>query len=142
MGVLTAIKTHFLFVQEDFGFSIRNVHPLGLTFTSSQVHLNLAYARAPYLSCSFGPEIVPANDFWVDDLLFMNGDERYKSLPENLDLKTEEDVNTWFSFLAQIFRQYGEPVLRDKPGVFARLSDAQSDRDAELIREAQHKSDG
>jgi len=44
LGILTAIKTHFTFVQKDFDFSTKNVHPLGLTLISSKVHLNLAYA--------------------------------------------------------------------------------------------------
>ena len=50
----------------------------------------------------------------------MNGDDRYKSLPENLDLNTEEDVDAWIAFLADIFNRYGEPVFRDQPGIFAR----------------------
>jgi hypothetical protein len=139
LGVLTAIKTHFLFVEKEYNFSVKNVNPLGLTFTSSRVHLKLAYAHKPYLSCSFGPEVVPVSDFWVDDLLFMNSDERYKALPENLDLDTEKDVDAWFIFLAEIFKRYGEPVLRGEPGVFARLATAQSERDTELIREAEQK---
>lgn len=139
LGTLTAIRKHFSFVEE-CGFAIRDLKPTGLIFFSEHVHLDLAYARAPYLSCSFGREGGSDDNFWVDDLLFMHGDERYRSLPRNLQLNTEDEVDAWFCFLGEIFRQYGEPIIKDEPGVFLQLAAAQLTKDAEIIRKSEQAS--
>ena len=42
----------------------------------------LALMRQPALSCLFGQESQPRKHFWVEDLLCMRGDQRYRALRE------------------------------------------------------------
>jgi len=46
-------------------------------------------------------------------------------------LTDEAAVDAWLQFLSSVLRQYGEQLLRGAPGAFARLAEAQSQRDAE-----------
>ncbi len=65
----------------------------------------------------------------------MYGDRRYRTLPEDLGLDTEEDVERWFTFLSGIFRQYGHDVLTNRPGIFEELAKAQEQRGREYTQE-------
>jgi hypothetical protein len=65
----------------------------------------------------------------------MRGDQRYKALPQKLKLESEEDVKEWFEFLAEIWKRHGADVLANRPGVFDRLTEAQTQRDQEYTRE-------
>jgi hypothetical protein len=142
LGVLRVIREHFQFLQTDYDFSIIDTQPTGLRFSSGAVYLRLEHAKDHTLSCVFGPETEPRESFWIDDLLFMNGDTRYRNLPQELRLDTEEEVENWFAFLADVFKQYGHPVLSDEPGIFTRLAQAQAERDAEYVRDMNRKFGG
>jgi len=139
LGVWKVIRKHFHFLQTDYKFSIVDMQPTRVHFSSGAVYLQLECIENPTLSCSFGPETEPRETFWINDLLFMNGDTRYRNLPEELRLDTEEEVENWFAFLADVFKQYGHPVLSNDPGIFARLTEAQAERDAEYAREMNRK---
>ena len=95
--------------------------------------LKLEYSKTPPLSCSFGPESKDGKEFWIGDLLFMYEDRRYRELPQSLVLDTETDVESWFRFIADVFKQYGREVLSNRPGIFDRLAQAQAQRDAEFV---------
>jgi hypothetical protein len=139
LGVLKVIDQYFDFLWAQYNFSIADKQPTGVSFSSGAVYLKLECIENPSLSCSFGPECEPRQTFWIDDLLFLNGDARYRSLPKELHLRTEEEVRSWFTFLAGIFKQYGQAVLSNKPGIFARLATAQMKRDAEYAEEMNRK---
>jgi hypothetical protein len=72
-------------------------------------------------------------EFWIDDLLFIYEDRRYRELPQSLVLDTETDVESWFRLIADVFKHYGREVLSNRPGIFDRLAQAQAQRDAEFV---------
>jgi len=135
LGVLKVIRQTFGFLETDYGFTVTTEEPLGMRFSSGEVYLELGYATAPSLSCLFSQESQPRKHFWVEDLLYMRGDQRYRALPEKLKLESEEDVKGWFEFLAGIWKQYGLDVLTNRPGIFDRLAQAQAQREEEYTRE-------
>jgi hypothetical protein len=135
LGILKVIRQTFGFLETDYGFTAIAEGPLGMRFSSGTVYLELGFGAAPSLTCSFGQESQPKKNFWVEDLLYMQGDQRYKALPQELKLESEEDVKGWFEFLAEIWKQYGYDVLADRPGIFDRLNQAQAQRDEEYTRE-------
>jgi hypothetical protein len=141
LSVLRIIREHFHFLQTDYGFSIVDKQPTGVRLSSGAIYLKLQHAKDPTLSCSFGPETDPQQCFWINDLLFMNRDPRYRTLPEELHLETEANTENWFAFLAAVFKQYGHPVLSNEPGIFIRLAQAQAERDAEYVQEMKRKFD-
>jgi hypothetical protein len=133
MGALKAIREHFGFLGTDYGFEITDEQPTGIRFSSGAVSLKLEYSKNPSLSCSFGPESKDGKEFGIDDLLFMYGDRRYRELPQSLVLDKEADVDSWFQFIADVFQQHGSEVLSNRPGIFDRLMQAQTQRDAEFV---------
>lgn len=120
-------------MRTEYGFAVTDEQPTGVRFSSGAVYVKLECSNNPSLSCSFGPETRKGTAFWIDDLLFLCGDSRYRTLPQSLKLDTEVDVESWFRFVADVFRQYGHAVLSNQPGVFARLERAQAERDAEYV---------
>jgi hypothetical protein len=141
LGTLKFIAKYFSFLQTEYNFAIVDKQPTGVRFSSRAVHLKLECIENPHLSCSFGPEADPKETFWINDLLFMNGDPRYRTLPEELQLDTEVQVDGWFAFLGGVFRQYGQPVLGNEPEIFQRLARAQAERDHEYVEEMNRKFD-
>ena len=139
LGVLRVIRELFQFLQTEYSFAIIDTQPTGIRFSSGTVYLRLECIESLTLSCSFGPEALPQQVFWINDLLFMNEDPTYRTLPAELSLDTEEKVENWFAFLAGVFKQYGDPVLSNQPGIFSRLAKAQSERDAEYVQEMNRK---
>jgi len=133
LGTLKAIREHFGFLRTEYGFEITDEQPMGVRFSSGAVFLNLEYSMNLSLSCSFGPDSEAGKEFGIDDLLFMFGDRRYRELPQSLVLNTESDVERWFRFIADVFKQYGREVLSNQPGIFDRLAQAQALRDAEFV---------
>jgi hypothetical protein len=134
LGILRIIREQFGFVQTDYGFALLKKEPIGGRLSSRAVYLELQWAKKHNSSCSFGPESNPKESFGIDDLLFMYGDQRYRTLPDELGLNTESDVERWFTFLASIFKQYGHDVLSNRPGIFAELAKAQAQRDHEYTQ--------
>jgi hypothetical protein len=133
LGTLRVIRREFAFLSE-FGFRVMREEPTGIFFSSSTVYLNLEFATTPDLSCGFGPES-PRKTFWIDDLLYMVHDSRYRTIPRELNLNTEAKVQEWFVFLAGVFKRYGKDVLANRPGIFEELEQAQSQRDREYTQE-------
>jgi hypothetical protein len=136
LGILRVIRQQFGFLEMDYGFRVTHQKPTGLRFSSDTVYVDLAWAKKyASSSCSFGAETNAKQSFWIEDLLFMYGDQRYRTLPEDLGLDTEDDVERWFTFLASIFKQYGHDVLSNQPGIFDKLAKAQAERDREYTQE-------
>jgi hypothetical protein len=133
LGVLKAIREYFGFLRTEYHFEITDEQPMGIRFSSGAVYLKLEYSKNPPLSCSFGPESKDGKEFGIDDLLYMYGDGRYRELPQSLVLDTETDVESWFRFIADVFKRYGRDVLSNQPGIFDRLLQAQTQRDAEFV---------
>lgn len=133
LGALRVIRNEFAFLSE-FGFRVMREEPTGIFFSSGSVYVNLECATTPDLSCGFGPES-PRKTFWIDDLLYMVHDSRYRTIPRELNLDTEAKVQEWFGFLAGIFKRYGRDVLTNRPGIFEELEQAQSQRDREYTQE-------
>jgi len=125
----------FRFVEESYGFKVVASQPILLRYSSGVVYLNLECSKNTSISCSFGPEVNPHKSFWIDDLLFMYSDARYRSIPQTIDLSTSKEVEEWFGFVAEILRQHGHSLFSDEPGIFDRLERAQDRRDTEYISE-------
>jgi len=141
LGFVKIVRSLFQFV-ELYGFEVVDWQPTALRYSSAGVHLTLEWSPAPSISCCFGPEGKPPRDFWIDDLLYINGDRRYRSIPQRLDLGSSKNIEEWFSFVADVLKQYGTGVLRNESGIFARLERAQHDRDAEYTAEMDRKYGG
>jgi hypothetical protein len=131
LGFLRIVRGCFSFLQVDYGFSITDEQPTSARFSTDAVYVKLEYSHDPWSSCLFGPESPETKHFSIADLLFLNHDERYRSLPQKIALASESEVETWLKFLADVFRQYGRAALSNEPGVFERLAKAQSARDEE-----------
>jgi hypothetical protein len=140
LGFLKTVHESFSFLKAEYNFSVVDTQPTSVRFSSGKVLLNLECIENVLLSCSFGPETDRSSTFWIQDLLYMNGDSRYRTLPDPLSLKTPGEVNGWFAFVASVFKQYGRPVLCDQPGIFDRLARAQVGRDQEYIDKMNVKS--
>jgi hypothetical protein len=100
-----------------------------MRLASRAVTIELGWATQATLSFSLSR--AGRCDFWIEDLLYLYEDQRYRSVPQAIQLNTESDVDEWFQFIASVLRQYGDALLRDKPGAFDRLAEAQTQRDAE-----------
>lgn len=135
LGILRIIREKFGFLQTDYGFALLKEEPIGVRFSSGEVYLELKWAKKHNSSCSFGPESNLKKSYGIDDLLFMFGDKRYRTLPEDLALNTESDIENWFKFLADVFKQYGHDVLSNRAGIFEKLTKAQAQRDREYTQE-------
>jgi len=131
LGVLKTIRKHFGWLLEQNGFTIADEQPTGVCLTCGPVFLELAWATQSSLSFSLTRDKVI--HFWLEDLLFLHGDDRYRTVPSSLDLKTELDVESWFSFVSGVLRKYGQDLLTDQAEAWSRLAAAQSKRDAEYI---------
>jgi hypothetical protein len=131
LGFLRIARECFQFLLADFDFLVAEEQPTELKFSSGKVYLELAYSSDPWMSCRFGPESSRQGHFWIHDLLYMQGDQRYRTLPEKIAMSSETEVREWFRFIADVFKQYGREVLGDQPGIFDRLGQAQAQRDAE-----------
>jgi hypothetical protein len=86
------------------------------------------------MSCSFGA-VVTQKVFWIEDLLYLFGDERYRTIQQQIDLETESKVDSWFTFVASLFRQYGHAILNNSSEALEALARAQIKRDAEYAEE-------
>lgn len=135
LGVLRIIRENFTFLETDYGFSVTSKTPTEARLSSGAVYLELGWGTTPDLSCSFGLESEPHKHFWIDDLLYLYGDQRYRTLPRDLHLDSENEVKNWIEFLAGVWRKYGHDVLANHPGTFDRLAQAQKRRDEEYTRE-------
>ena len=131
LGVLRVLRQYFGFLRTEYGFAVADEQPTGVRFSSGAVYLRLEYSNYSRLSCAFGSAARKEAHFWIDDLLFLYRDSRYRTLPQSLKLDTTEDIERWFRFVAEVFRQYGHDLLSDQPGIFDRLEGAQAERDAE-----------
>jgi hypothetical protein len=132
LGFLSVAIKHFHFLQIDYGFSVTGQQPTSIRFSSGAVYVELEHSINPWLSCRFGPESAGREHFFsISDLLFLNHDDRYRTLPEKLTVSTEGEVESWLKFLADAFRQYGHDVLNNEPGALERLAKAQAERDEE-----------
>ena len=130
LGVLRLARSHFDFLFDEYGFTIADQQPTGLVLTRGDVVIEVGCAT--HSSQSFSIRRGDLGDFWIEDLLYLNQDQRSESVPQHLELTDEAAVDVWFQFLSSVLRQYGELLLTGEPGAFARLEEAQSQRDAEF----------
>lgn len=142
LGFLKIVREQFAFLRSEFGLLIVDEQPTSIQFSSSAIHLQLAHSTCQSLSCVFGSNDSPSKSYWLDDLLYLSHDESYKSLPERLDLNTRAEVERWLVYVSGVLKRYGEPVFRNEPGIFEKLQQAQSERDAEIAREMERLHGG
>lgn len=128
LGVFRAIRKHFAFLFEQYGFAVNDEQPTGVCLKSGSVSLELKCATASSLSFALTKDNL--RHFWLEDLLYLHHDQRFESVPFSLDLRTEGDVESWFEFVAGVLKEYGRDVLTDQPGAWEQLVQAQSERDA------------
>jgi hypothetical protein len=129
LGVLKVIRDRFGFLIDQYEFAVTDEEPTTMRLTRGAVVVELGCATQSSLSFSMSRDDL--GHFWIEDLLYLNGDRRYESVPQAIHLNTEADVDDWFQFISDVLRQYGDELLRDNPGAFDRLAHAQSQRDAE-----------
>lgn len=132
LGFLAVVKSEFKFLQDNYAFRIRVQEPTCIRYSSDSVYIEFQSSMDPILSCSFGPDDDRNLSYWVDDLLYLYGDERYRFIRKTPPLRTRDEVHAWFLSLADIWKQYGDEVLTNSPEVFERLAVAQASRDEEL----------
>lgn len=135
LGFLRMTRELFSFLRTEFHFREVETEPTSIRFTSGYVSIELQGSLDPWSSCSFGLETNSPKGFWIHDLLYLNHDDRYQSLPKRLDMRVPADIEEWFGFLAGVFKQYGTPVFEKRPGIFEALAEAQAERDAVYARD-------
>ena len=133
LGVLKAIRDDFGFLQDEYGFRVVDEQPNGMKFASDSVYIHLQHAKKSSLSCSFG-RARERSSFYLEDLLYMHGDERYRAVPDEPALDTEAAVARWFAFVAEVLRTFGGGVLRGEDTAYTRLAEAQKQRDKEYVQ--------
>jgi len=140
LGVLRIIRSRFDFLFEHYRFTVAREKPTGMRLVSGPVAVEIEWATQAYLSFSIQRD--GSGDFWIDDLLYLHGGQRYLTVPQAIELSTEADVDAWFRFIAGVLREYGDEQLRDERGAFERLAHAQARRDAEYaaMMDAKHGS--
>jgi hypothetical protein len=131
LEVLRAIGEHFAFLQDEYGFRITGEEPTGVKMSSGAVSVDVHWATQSFLSFSISDQ--DGNSFWIEDFLYLYRDDRYRTVPQALELATENDVNSWFQWLSEILRNYGNDALANRPGTFDQLAKAQLERDAEFV---------
>lgn len=135
LNFLTIAREKFGFLQTDYGFAIASEEPIRIRFSSDEVYVQVEWAKNYSSSCSFGCESNPNRSFRIDDLLYLYGDSRYKSLPETLVLDSQNAIAQWVEFLASVFRQYGHELLSGRLGICDEFAEAQEARDKEYTQE-------
>jgi hypothetical protein len=132
LGFLTEVKREFTFLRDNYGFQIRSQRPTCIRYSSGAVYVEFDVPGNPVLSCQFGPDNGDRAPYWMDDLLYLHDDPRYRMIPRRISaLHTRDEVRRWVTFFGDIWRQYGDEVLKNSPGVFERLAAAQKMRDKE-----------
>ena len=96
LGFLKIVRQYFGFLQTDYNFSIVDEQPTLVRFSSGTLYVRLKYSNDSWDSCLFGPQLPEKLHFSIYDLLFLNHDERYRTLPRKLAMNTEREVETWF----------------------------------------------
>lgn len=132
LGFLRVTRQQFGFLQSQHGFDVVDEEPTSIRFASGQVYVELDCTNDPRFSCVFGLEPKPERDLLLCDLLFLNGDQRYLDFREDVELETKAAVESWFTFVATIFKQFGKDVIANTPGVFGLLREAHDRREQEL----------
>ncbi|HVY21720.1 MAG TPA: hypothetical protein VG962_00015 [Steroidobacteraceae bacterium] len=134
MGILNILKDKFGFLVSKYGFHIVDKNPMGMTYSSGAVWIDLKAGSRPSSCCTFGPGSEYSNVgelFWIEDLLYLAGDGQYEELENDIEIGTENKLRNHFSSLAEYWIKYGHDVLINKPGIFDLLASAQSARDAQ-----------
>jgi hypothetical protein len=134
LGFLRIVRDRFRFLMTEYGFGVASETPASIELSSGDVYVSLACAGDAAGSFHFGPAGDRRTCFWLGDLLFLYGDERYRMFPEELHLATPAEVDRWFSRVAEILKRYGHDVLTNQRDIFRRLADAQRQRDLEYAR--------
>jgi len=129
LGVLRVVREQFRWLFDQYGFTIKEEEPTGACLASGRVSIELKWATASSLSFALTND--NTRHFWLEDLLYLHRDSRYSTVPNSLSLRTGEDVESWFRFVSSVLQQYGPELLTDQAGSWERLSQAQSQRDAE-----------
>jgi len=138
-GFVKLVHETFKFLRTEYGFDVVSEEPTRVRYSSAEVYVALAWAKNVSSSCTFG-QAPDRSSFWIDDLLFLYHDQRYKSLPQALSLDSESAIAEWVEFLASVFRQYGHAVLINRPGIFEELAAAQKARDADYAAEMDRRN--
>lgn len=136
LDFLNVTRQQFGFLQPEYGFRVVNENATSIRFSSGHVYVQLECLGFIGDTCMFGPE--PGSDvhFWLSDLLFLHGDQRYLDFREDTRLvETKAAVEHWFTCAATILKQLGKDVVANVPGVFERLQEAQDRRDQEYTEE-------
>jgi hypothetical protein len=139
-GIVRVARTAFAFLLGR-GFVLAVSTPTRVRLASRHLVVELAVDNDPSAAFVFGPADGDAR-FSLADLLFMHGDPRLSSLPTSLRLDSEAAVARWFTLAADLFRECGEDVIANAPGVFERLERAQTERDAAYVREINARCSG
>jgi len=134
LGFLRIIHERFRFLTSDYGFRIVDEEPTQCRLSSGFTYVDLNWATNSSMSFSFGADGTEKT-FWIEDLLYLFGDERYRTIPQQMDLETESKVDRWFSFVASVLRQHGHALLSNSSGALKGLEEAQMNRDAEYAEE-------
>jgi hypothetical protein len=129
LGVLRIIRRQFDFLFDQYGFTVADEQPTNMRLVRGEVTIELGYATQS--SLSFALSRTESRHFWIEDVLYLYNDERYRLIPQAIQLNTESDVDEWFRFISSVLRQHGDELLRNSAGAFDRLEDAQTRRDAE-----------
>lgn len=139
LGVLKVIRDRFGFLFDQYEFTVTDEQPTIMRLTNGAVIVELGCATQSSLSFSMSRDDL--GHFWIEDLLYLHGDRRYESVPQAIHLNTETEVDDWFQFISDVLRRYGDQLLRDNPGAFDQLAQAQSQRDAEYAARMNAKHD-
>ncbi len=136
LGFLKVTRQKFGFLQSEHGFKVVDEEPMMIRFSSGKIYVELDCGGLLETTCVFGLEPRSNQHFWLSDLLFLYGDQRYLDFRGGMKLvETEAGVESWFTFAATIFKQFGKDIVANAPGVFERLQEAQDRRDREYTGE-------
>jgi hypothetical protein len=131
MGIHRIIRENFSFLQTSYGFLVTRQEPMETKYSSESTWINLSFAQRTSLCCTFGP-VAGGGVFWREDLLYMQGEPRYRDAQEDQILESVVAVEGWLKFLSECWRACGTDILAGVPGAFQRLTDAREKRIREI----------
>lgn len=135
LGSIKIVRETFAFLQPEFG--LVPCPDLMWNYASDQVCVSLDLVTQYDSSCRIKQLSNPDRVFELEDLLFMDGISASLTLPPGQKIATKDDVQAWFTTVANILRQHGSDVLADRPGAFERLAKAADERERLYIEECE-----
>ena len=137
LSALRFIRESFSFLEQDFGFCLRDAQLTGAKYATDHLIIDLDLPTEHGSWCWIRTLDEKPDSFEIETLLFQAGHFETLVLPPGTTITTEAQVEAWFRKVAAIFREHGSDLLANKPGAIERLKAASIERDRLHVEECE-----